>query len=227
MPGAADDPLGTWRKFQIPNTVIAFWAGVAGETGKTLIGWESDVQYLKDRKFKVVEPDNSNKANGPSDFGLLDLLKQGTASASKTLQGIFLWSHGNPRGLGNKDLNFTVSYANCVDPNQGLKYKLGLVIINACDGDYKKDDVVGYRYWDTSGLVPILRTGQYKVPAGGRDLAVSDAVKKTGVNVKFFGKKGTLYPIGIPNPFQLRALTRTDFKHVRSILDPGEQGTKK
>ena len=114
-----------------------------------------------------------------------------------------------------------------VDP--ALMYKLGLVVINACEGGFSAGEKATFSYWERRGLTYVRMTVAYTVQAGGRDLATSDALKQAGDNVKFFGLKRTLFPIGFPNPFGLQELILTDFQHMfdEKFFPPGLQGTKK
>jgi hypothetical protein len=41
-------------RLQIPNTILAWWAGDGGVTGRWLESWGDDKQYLRNLGFKVV-----------------------------------------------------------------------------------------------------------------------------------------------------------------------------
>ena len=75
-----------WRKFKIPNTMHAYWAGELGEFGKWWVMWNMDVETLKERGFKVDENQGWTAAQFESYFA--------TKTASKQMHGLFFWGHG-------------------------------------------------------------------------------------------------------------------------------------
>jgi hypothetical protein len=80
------DKLSGCEWFQIPNTVLAYWAGELGGSGKWWVMWRSDVQTLHQRGFKVAE--NQGWTGARFNKHIAD------STADKTLHGIFFWGHG-------------------------------------------------------------------------------------------------------------------------------------
>ena len=125
---------------QIPNTVLTYWAGVLGNTGKWWVYWKQDADALKRRGF------NTKYADGWSSSAFESYLYSQTAS--KHLHGIYFWGHGglykwtepynifDPFNLFRKgewgtlvvDVNDHSDYKY----NWNLEYKLGLGVLWAC-----------------------------------------------------------------------------------------------
>lgn len=139
--------------FEIPNTVIAYWAGNVGAMGRSWVNWNGSVTHLEDLGLKVIERNN--------DGTLKSLLS--SESGSGNLHGLYFWGHGyapacpvcgfkpdNPRvnspdracktpncpntghqcgssGLANDDGNVVLQYS-----STGLAYRLGLGLMFAC-----------------------------------------------------------------------------------------------
>ena len=139
MPTSADQQLGAVRKFEIPNTIYAVWAGddvlklFGTSAGRIGISWKDDIRYLQARGFNVVEK--------LADNNFLTMI--GTASANRTLQGLFYWGHGAPNYIGNKDGSWMVSYQSIVDK---LKYGMGFVLLDCCFSDHKAKDP-SVKFW--------------------------------------------------------------------------------
>ena len=59
------------QTFEVPNTVVVYWAGEAGVAGKRFVHLSEDVQYLRDLGFNVVvaqhgKEDPSRRETHPS-----------------------------------------------------------------------------------------------------------------------------------------------------------------
>jgi len=82
----ATDIICVGEKVEIPNTVLAYWAGEIGGFGKWWVMWGTDVGTLKERGFNVPEH------QGWAAKGLETEIQ--TATGAKELHGIFFWGHG-------------------------------------------------------------------------------------------------------------------------------------
>lgn len=126
-----------------------------------------------------------------------------------SLHGTFVWSHGDAEGFGGRALfggHGKYFYTSYKAITASLQYKLGIVILNICEAGWKKGE---------RGPKGNILSG------GGRDWVSGTTGQK------WFGRKGVLFPVGLFNPLQLKWATVTHFKHVDSLLKPGEQGTRK
>jgi RHS repeat-associated protein len=88
-------PLPAWwgstlpsRKFKIPNTVYAYWAGNGSSAGKTWVSWDSSVKYLSDLGFFVDDEDHVMGSTAVLQYNLTFLANQ------KWLHGAYFWGHG-------------------------------------------------------------------------------------------------------------------------------------
>jgi len=147
-----DKPI-TGKTYRVPNTVIAFWAGdnLFLNFGKGYVGWNGQIDYLKNRGFNVESKDHVKGTT---------LVFQGMvedASSAKTLQGIYFWGHGgfnqpNASGhgypataVGSRDYEPELVWGGVWGINKAgvwyltktksvvLKYKLALALMFACD----------------------------------------------------------------------------------------------
>lgn len=83
---SAQQKLSSCDLFKIPNSMLAYWAGNFGDSGKAWVQWRADVTTLHERGFHVVEDTGWNH-NRFEDF-----LESKTRS--KELHGVFYWGHG-------------------------------------------------------------------------------------------------------------------------------------
>jgi len=75
-------------KVEIPNTMLAYWAGEFGNFGKTWVNWQREIDTLNARGFNV------NEASGWTANTFESYIANNTSS--KNLHGIFFWGHGYP-----------------------------------------------------------------------------------------------------------------------------------
>jgi hypothetical protein len=141
------------KTYKVPNTVIAFWAGDLAflGIGKGWVGWNGQIDYLKNLGFKVESKDHVKG----STLVFQNMVELG--SSSKSLQGIYFWGHGgynrpNAKGLpypatavgakpyepelvwnGVWDVNAAGTWYKTATANVDLKYKLALALMFACD----------------------------------------------------------------------------------------------
>lgn len=125
----SENDLQTKCSFQVPNTVVAYWAGDGGGAGRWWVNWNSNVSKLKDSKYRVIEvKDLSNVQDG--DYKLM--LDQYAEVAM--LQGTYFWGHGNKTGLGsNKYKKWLLTYSSL-----NLPYSIAFAYIYACESNSGK-----------------------------------------------------------------------------------------
>lgn len=166
-------PLDCPQDFEIPNVMVLLWMGAWEGVGKAIVRWDRDIQYLEDRGFQVSLFELPAKATQDHADGykklVLEKLKK--FSSEKSLHGLESWSHGAQAGLQSDNRRVTISFSEFGD---SMNYKLGLVLINACDGGWSVSD----KGWEGG-----------KGEIGGRDL--SSQVKGS----IFGGQKSTLVPV--------------------------------
>jgi hypothetical protein len=184
--------LAPGQAFTVPNEVLMLWTGDLGRLGRWVVGWESDRRYLRAAGFRVRE-ELIEEADESTAGRVVEMFAEGTEE--KSLHGVFITGHGNPWGFGFRR-NFAVDYG---DVAEALRYRLALVVINACQGGWGRADT------RPDGTPVGIR-------AGGRDL-VADSP-----GARFYGITRTL----VPQIFFLANHTR----HVRDLVRPGEQGTR-
>jgi hypothetical protein len=165
------------------------WAGELGWFGQRLTAWKSDVGYLRERGFHVVELDYRDLSD---EEALQAIRSYGNSDGERpaALHGLLVTAHGNPSYFMAKtsgDADWVITYT---ELDEALSYGLGLVLINACFSDYAKGEV--HRTLSHVLLVPLSREGteadRLETP-GGRDL-VSGASESI-----FYGVKGILLPV--------------------------------
>jgi RHS repeat-associated protein len=134
LPSSATDTMGS-RKFRIPNTVYACWAGWSGlGIGKCWVDWNPSVAYLKQLGFEVTEYDYSSSST------VSDALQNNltTSANSKSLHGLYYWGHGYaPSGQGDTSAGL-VNQADVELLAYGsinLPYKMALGLVFACYSD--------------------------------------------------------------------------------------------
>jgi len=91
----ANEGICPGEKVQVPNTVLAYWAGhdwVGIIHGKTWVMWDSDVSTLKKRGFSAPEKSGMTAAQ------FEQYIRNSTAS--KKFHGLFFWGHGFDKTAG-------------------------------------------------------------------------------------------------------------------------------
>jgi hypothetical protein len=144
----AKDVCCPGEKVEIPNTVLAYWAGELGGFGKWWVMWGTDVGALKKRGFNVPEHQGWT-ANA------LETEIQ-TATKAKELHGIFFWGHGYKGGvLTDSDQSGNGKYYSDY-ASWKPKYKLGLGVLFACHTQSGRGQFSsGAIFWGKTGvLVP-------------------------------------------------------------------------
>ncbi|MES2995173.1 MAG: RHS repeat-associated core domain-containing protein [Verrucomicrobiota bacterium] len=195
--GYTDSPI-PGKKYKVPNTIVAHWAGDVFAVGKAYVGWDGQIQYLEKLGFKV---DKQDSAKGKH-FALQNNLN--SKSSAKSLHGLYFWGHGG-LGPGNADGD---QY-----PAVGLaSNKNGGVIEILIDQPWFTN-AAGTKYQDSGH--PILSM-KYKMAAGFVFACDSNSLKSALVSSSgiWHGYKGTLYPI-------------FKFYGLKDHIKPGDQSTQK
>ncbi len=130
LPSSATEIMKN-RRFRIPNTVYAYWAGDVGSLGKWAVSWNGSVSYLNARGFQVIEYGHTSG----SKYVLQNVLI--AAANSRALHGFYFWGHGYApypsTGLTNKDGDPILVYTSII-----LPYKMALGLVFACDSNAGK-----------------------------------------------------------------------------------------
>jgi RHS repeat-associated protein len=170
------------KNYQVPNTIVAHWAGDGFVAGKFYVGWSGQIKYLKKLGFKIDEQDSV----AGSDYALQDNLN--AKSAGKSLHGLYFWGHGGygpgnangPQypavGLGSKAGGGVIELlvAQPWDTNSAgtryqlsgyqtlaMKYKMAAAFMFACDTNSLKSHLIsgnGIYHGYTGTLVPVFKT---------------------------------------------------------------------
>ena len=136
-----DGKITWWCPICEQYGLISGWQNNLGRDGQVFAGWDQDVAYLKQRGFKVVQHgwyqavvNFFTPPPGAPDYYLRDQVSASqfqaeaiSLSQSGELHGLYFWGHGWDSHFGG------VQYASL---SQGLAYRLGLVVINACRSNY-------------------------------------------------------------------------------------------
>jgi RHS repeat-associated protein len=88
MPGGPDQSMSGCEHFEIPNTVLSYWAGWGAGVGKTYVKWRPSLAYLLARGFYVDARDHQKG----SKLGLQKILI--SKSINKEVHGLYFWGHG-------------------------------------------------------------------------------------------------------------------------------------
>lgn len=135
--------------YKIPNTVIAWWAGVLGGFGKGWVMWDTDVGTFNKRGFHVIETD-------PGTAGRLEGLIAGL-ERRKQLHGWFSWSHGYVGGILTDADQMKALFGYDSDyANWHPRYRMAIGIIFACESASARNDFSSNAiFWGKNGtLVP-------------------------------------------------------------------------
>jgi RHS repeat-associated protein len=128
MPTFANEILVGCGQFEIPNTVVAEWAGNLGGLGRWWVRWNSSVKYLGKLGFNV---DNKHHSKGATED--LKALLQSTSNA-KELHGLYFWGHGSAPypsdGLYSDTGDLVLKFS-----SPGLNYHMALGLVFACDSN--------------------------------------------------------------------------------------------
>jgi hypothetical protein len=189
------DELAPGQAFEVPNTIAMLWYGDLGGVGKAAVGWARERRYAARLGFHVAEFNHSSRRQAAeNERGALDLLR---LTEGGRLHGLIAAGHGNPYSFGNSQKKSGgLDYQ---DASRALRYRLPLVVMHVCDGDWSRHE----QAWERKGA---------------RDLSSGAS------GCVFFGVKGTFYP-DIPAPVPA-FVYRTNAKHLWELLQPGEQGTR-
>ncbi len=157
----ANDVLAPGQEVGVPNRVLMLWTGDLGWLGRLAVGWGRERAYLERLGFNVQEVRVEER--GPTrQEDVLELFRVGTEEGA--LHGLFVTGHGNKGLFGWRD-KLGLAYFEIEDR---LRYGLGLVVLNVCDGGWCRAD------------------GEEM--AGGRDLI------STSAGARFHGVKHWLFP---------------------------------
>jgi hypothetical protein len=131
IPKSSSQKLSGCERFEIPNTVVAYWAGWGRGFGKWYVSWDSSVDYLNALGFKVDARDHK-KGDKLALKKILD-----AHSAAKELHGLYFWGHGigpyPSSGLVSQSGDTVLFYS-----STGLNYHMGLGLVFACDSNSGK-----------------------------------------------------------------------------------------
>jgi hypothetical protein len=188
------DELSAGQSFEVPNTIAMLWYGDLGRVGQAAVGWRREKRYAERLGFHVeAYAHSSTRSAAENQEAALQRLR---LSEAGQLHGLSVAGHGNPYSFGNSTRKTGgVDYQ---DASWALRYRLPLVVMHVCDGDWSRHE----QGWDRRGA---------------RDLS-SEAKNRV-----FFGVKGTFYP-DVSAPFP-EFVYQTNAKHLWELLKPGEQGT--
>jgi hypothetical protein len=154
----ANQVLKAGQTFHVPNTVIMAWLGDLGNVGKKWMAWSQNKTDLERLGFRVVVFDNDTypKTNAGAEGAKLqfkNLLKN--SSDLKQLHGLYMMGHGDDYiicsdGTYSKQWSggpqWQIEYIYVENPSYAseypndnilhhLRYKLGALIIQACDSN--------------------------------------------------------------------------------------------
>jgi hypothetical protein len=125
-----NDELAPGLTFWVPNTIVALWYGDLGQVGKTIVGWQKDLDYLAGKGFKIEKIEHANEdvlmrrlRELVGAGALHGLVVMGHGSKPNTYSGTVCDSQGNEFYSGALNSLFTVNYG------------LALVIVNTCYGN--------------------------------------------------------------------------------------------
>jgi RHS repeat-associated protein len=128
MPSSASQKMTGCEHFEVPNTVVAYWAGNLGWFGRWYVRWNSSVKYLGSLGFKV---ENHHHQKGDA-WGLTKMFIP--RSMGKELHGVYFWGHGSAPypsdGLYSDTDDLVLEFA-----SPGLYYHMGLGLVFACDSN--------------------------------------------------------------------------------------------
>ena len=128
-------------KFEIPNTIFMAWFGELGSVGRCFAKWHENEIGLKALGFHVVIFNNDSFDKDDFQQANLDFHRTMKALAKqKTIHGMYLMGHGSKDAIGSFE-----PHTCCIGPKHNnilysmidmeLTYRLGALIIHACQGD--------------------------------------------------------------------------------------------
>jgi hypothetical protein len=203
--------------FRIPNTIVAYWAGELSSFGKWWVAWKADIRYLEDRGFLVLVV--NAKGHGPEGISAKefeDMLKK--LSRWRVLHGVFMWGHGFEGEFYVKFADERISYEKLA---KGLPYKLGLVLVNACESlkGEKGAHVLASPHAAVGGHQRVMVPWSQEL-----QVAMGTATLLTGLLVPspLSGKQKVAGTAKIIHSFAVDHLI-----HPSDILKPGQQGTRR
>jgi hypothetical protein len=139
--------------FEVPNTVVAYWAGYGGGVGRWYVTWNSSVKYLRARGFYV---DNHYHRKGDW-MGLTRIFI--SRSVAKELHGVYFWGHGSypypAEELVSQSGDTVLRFS-----GPGLYYRMALGLVFACDSNSGQPDLMSgndHQIWHgyTGTLYPV------------------------------------------------------------------------
>ena len=184
----------------IPNSVYMFYCGDIGGLGQWWIRWGANKDRLTALGFHVDEVINDAGMTGQKTIDYFD-----NKTVSKEMHGFVTWGHGWEGGIATSDGLFGPNnqlHIYYSDLTSKLKYKLGLAILNVCNGG-----------WSASDPGQVVNPNNNLPYAGGKDLVSGTP------GYLFAGVQGVLCPVGV------FGLGRNS-KNVWEVYSGGEQGTK-
>jgi len=131
LPSSTSQKMTGCEHFEVPNTVVAYWAGNLGWLGRWYVRWNPNVRYLRSLGFYV---DDRHHQDGDV------LALQGifhSRSQAKQLQGFYFWGHGSApypaKWLMSASGDAVLQFA-----SPGLFYQMGLGLVFCCDSNSGK-----------------------------------------------------------------------------------------
>jgi hypothetical protein len=95
---ASNEPLDEAQEFLVPNTILSSWLGDGGSFGKWWVSWDSEMQFLQDRGFRVAASADGTAEDAAKELAAL--------SNRKHLHGWYLYGHGDPNGYFGSSKDF-------------------------------------------------------------------------------------------------------------------------
>lgn len=193
----------------VPNAVFLLWVGELGWFGRAFVRRAGDEAYLRRLGFQPVLHD-------AAEVDAARWLEEiGSAGDRRELHGLFVTGHGLAHGFGAVAWHeWNVTYRDLVGDGVTtgrLRYRLGLVVINACLSDYCRADTVFRAPARLLGFGPRWRSTPLPagttIEAGARDLVARSPA------ARFFGVKGILNPV-------------VTTCHVWDLIRPGDQASR-
>jgi hypothetical protein len=132
MPNSSSQAMTGCEKFEVPNTVVAYWGGAVGGVGRWYVRWNSSVKYLRERGFKVDER-HHQKGDKMRLTKILAL-----ESIGKELHGLYFWGHGYAPYPSSGLLSHGSWDPLLYYSSTGLYYHMALGLVFACDSNSGK-----------------------------------------------------------------------------------------
>jgi hypothetical protein len=166
LPNSEDEKIKGRRHFEIPNTLVAYWAGNLGEHGKSWVGWANNVSYLRERGFDVVQVDHR------AGMELFLGMQSRTLASASVLHGLYFWGHGTEKGLDwyPKYPSGSGGEKVLTDAEVRLLCHMAFGAVFACKSNHGRNALVGSpvpgQIWNgyDGRLMPVPRRTEFALP---------------------------------------------------------------